>query len=193
MTTKEPTTRGRPRAFDTDDALERSMTLFWRHGFNATTTRTLETELGISQSSLYNAFGSKERLFDQALAQYQERLDRVVLSHLDKANPDRQSIIDFLSAVFSWISHDDHPGCLVLNTSAEGIDDAGRMIAYRARLRDLFRPALRTFTEDDRLVESRSELLVAAVLGLNISARSGAHREELEQLVNGIKDQVAAW
>lgn len=169
------------------------MTLFWRHGFNATTTRTLETELGISQSSLYNAFGSKEQLFEQAVDQYQQRLDEVVLSHLDRPDPDRAAIIDFLTAVVSWIGNTEHPGCLVLNTAAESSDDAGRMHAYRARLRDLFRPALRSFTPDEADVEARSELLVAAVLGLNISARSGAGPDELEQLSAGIKHQVASW
>lgn len=193
MTSTDAISRGRPRAFDTDQALERSMLLFWRHGFNATTTRTLENELGISQSSLYNAFGSKEQLFGQAIAYYERRLDEVVLSHLDRPEPDRAAIIDFLSAVLEWISQDDHPGCLVLNYAAESQDGKVRMRAYRARLRELFGPALQTFTDEAQDIEARTELLVAAVLGLNISARSGADPDELQQLAAGIKRQVTLW
>ena len=193
MTTKDRVSRGRPRAFDTDEVLQRSMLLFWRHGFNATTMRTLEDELGISQSSLYNAFGSKEQLFGQTIAYYERRLDEVVLSHLDRPEPDRDAIIDFLSAVLEWISQEDHPGCLVLNYASESQDGLIRMRAYRARLRELFRPALRTFTNDAQEVETRTELLVAAVLGLNISASSGTDPDELEQLTTGIKHQVTMW
>lgn len=193
MNTKDRTTRGRPRAFDTDEALDRSMTLFWRLGFNATTTRTLETELGISQSSLYNAFGSKEQLFAQAIDHYQGKLDEVVLSFLDRAEPDREAILDFLAAVVSWINDVDHPGCLVLNYAAECEGGAVRMQAYRARIRDLLRPALKSFTPDADEVEARSELLLAAILGLNISARSGADPDELERIAAGIKRQVSAW
>ena len=193
MATSEGTTRGRPRAFDTDDALDRSMTVFWRLGFNATTTRVLENELGISQSSLYNAFGSKEELFEQAIDHYQNQLDRVVLAHLDRPDPSRESIIDFVDAVVEWIRDDDHRGCLVLNYATESEEGTERMRAYRARLRDLFRPALLTFTTDPADVEARTEVLVAAILGLNISARSGADAAELRQLGQGIQRQVATW
>ena len=169
------------------------MELFWRLGFNATTTRVLEHELGISQSSLYNAFGSKDELFTQAIDHYQDRLDQAVLSHLDQPRPSRASIIAFFDAVVRWIGNDKHRGCLVLNFATESTAGIARMRAYRARLRDLFRPALQSFTTNDAEVEARTELLVASVLGLNISARNGAALAELEQLSQGIKRQVAAW
>ena len=73
-------------------------------------------------------------------------------------------------------------------------EDGGKLVTnYRKHLRKLFRPALRTFTTDEDDVETRTELLVLAVLGLNISARSGANRAELRRLSNGIKRQVATW
>lgn len=193
MTTVEQAMRGRPRAFDTGEVLERAVNLFWRLGFNGTTTRALETELGISQSSLYNAFGSKEQLFDQAVEHYQSQLDATVLAKLDRPDPNRVSIIEFLTAVVEWIQHKDHPGCLVLNFAAESEEGGQRVTTYRKRLRRLLRPALRSFTTDEEDVEARTELLVVAVLGLNISARSGAGRSELKRLSDGIKRQVAAW
>lgn len=186
-------TRGRPRAFDTEEILDASMGVFWKQGYAGTTTRILEQSLGISQSSLYNAFGSKEKLFDQVVTRYEQQLDATVLVHLDRPDPDRAAIIDFLHALVAWIHHDDHSGCLVLNLSAEGGDDIGRMQVYRDRLRQLLGAPVRSFTEDAAEAEARTELLIAAILGLNISAQGGTDRAELNRLCDGIRHQVEAW
>ena len=53
-----PRGRGRPRAFDRDEALTRAMHLFWRKGFAATSIAELTAAMGIGSSSLYAAFGS---------------------------------------------------------------------------------------------------------------------------------------
>ena len=74
--------RGRPRTFDTDRVLDDAMDLFWRRGYRSTTTRDLEASLGVTQSSLYHAFGSKAQLLDRALARYQTRLDHELLGPL---------------------------------------------------------------------------------------------------------------
>lgn len=191
--TVEPSTRGRPRAFNTDKVLAHAVDLFWCLGYHGTTTRVLETELGISQSSLYNAFTSKDHLFDQVLERYQNQLNATVLAKLDRPDPDRESILEFFTALVAWIQNKDHPGCLVLNFSVES-EEGGKLVTnYRKQLRKLLRPALRTFTTDEDDVEARTELLVLAALGLNISARSGANRAELRRLGNGIKRQVATW
>ena len=52
---------GRPREFDTEQAVARAMQLFWRQGYEGTSLTDLTEELGITRPSLYAAFGSKER------------------------------------------------------------------------------------------------------------------------------------
>jgi len=64
---------GRPREFDIDKALERAMELFWRQGYEGTSLSDLTRELGLSRTSLYAAFGSKEALFLKALDLYEVR------------------------------------------------------------------------------------------------------------------------
>ena len=54
---------GRPRAFDTDLALDQAMQLFWRKGFLGTSLSDLTEAMGINRPSLYAAFGNKEALF----------------------------------------------------------------------------------------------------------------------------------
>ena len=59
--------RGRPRAFDRDQALETALELFWRQGYEGTSVADLTAALGIKPPSLYAAFGSKEGLYLEAL------------------------------------------------------------------------------------------------------------------------------
>ncbi|MEK8103925.1 TetR/AcrR family transcriptional regulator [Micromonospora sp. M12] len=64
--------RGRPRAFDRATALHRAMEVFWRVGYEGASMVDLTTAMGIGSPSLYAAFGSKEALFREAVALYNE-------------------------------------------------------------------------------------------------------------------------
>src|SRR3546814_19449373 len=64
---------GRPAEFDRDAALEVAMLAFWREGFKETSVKALSERLGITRSSFYNAFGSQEAMFLEALDRYLER------------------------------------------------------------------------------------------------------------------------
>jgi len=46
--------------------------LFWAHGYEATSTRDLVRATGLTQPSLYNAFGHQRGLFPSALEHYLE-------------------------------------------------------------------------------------------------------------------------
>ena len=58
---------GRPRAFDTEQALEQAMKVFWRLGYEGASLSELTRAMGINSPSLYAAFGSKEGLFKAVL------------------------------------------------------------------------------------------------------------------------------
>src|ERR1700747_525974 len=64
--------RGRPRAFDTDVALERAMHVFWAKGYQGASLSNLTRARRINRPSLYAAFGNKEQLFRKALDRYMD-------------------------------------------------------------------------------------------------------------------------
>ena len=61
---------GRPTSFNRDEAIETVMQEMWRNGYEANTVKALSERLGITRSSYYNAFGSREALFKLALEKY---------------------------------------------------------------------------------------------------------------------------
>ena len=64
--------RGRPAVFDRAVALQAAMKLFWERGYEGTSFDDLIAAMGISASSFYNSFGSKEALYCEATRSYLE-------------------------------------------------------------------------------------------------------------------------
>ncbi len=78
---------GRTKEFVVEEALERARDIFWSQGFEGTSLSDLTEGMGIQRASLYDTFGSKAELFQQAFAQYQElgyqKLERLLSAGTD--------------------------------------------------------------------------------------------------------------
>ena len=194
-------TRGRPRTFDADEALERAMRMFWRHGYRATTTRHLERALGIGQSSIAHAFGSKERLLDGALARYEARLERELLGPLRDGGEGLVAVDAFLSGLADWLTADGTRGCLIGRMLAEADPPqavvAPHLDAYRVALREALGAALGRAAAAGEIgsgqVASRVDLLVGTVLGCNLAVQAGFGADEVRALIGGARAEVGRW
>ncbi|WP_227679846.1 TetR/AcrR family transcriptional regulator [Psychrobacter frigidicola] len=70
----------RATIYNQQDLLEGTLHLFWQKGFHATSLKDLEKALDMRPSSIYEAFGSKDGLFQEAL-DYYARKAMVELDH----------------------------------------------------------------------------------------------------------------
>ena len=59
---------GRAKQYDRSQLLDRAISLFRRQGFHGTTTAQLVAALEVNRKSMYAEFGSKQGLFEAALA-----------------------------------------------------------------------------------------------------------------------------
>jgi general secretion pathway protein D len=64
----------RPREFDEDAALDRAMDVFWRQGYQGTSTDDLMQAMGIGRGSFYNTFGSKRDVYLRTLDRCRDRI-----------------------------------------------------------------------------------------------------------------------
>ena len=71
-TKNERRARGRPRAYDADDALSNATDAFWLGGYSGTSLDTLSDATGMNRPSLYAAFGDKHALYLNTLDRYVE-------------------------------------------------------------------------------------------------------------------------
>jgi AcrR family transcriptional regulator len=111
---------GRPRGFDEQAVLATAMQLFYKHGYNGTSSRMLQQATGLTAPSLYNSFGTKRDLFLATLKRYIEFTLNYIFVDLaggTKGIDDLEAMLDQL-----WIAIEapERPlGCLVLNTRNE--------------------------------------------------------------------------
>lgn len=120
---------GRPRQFDEQATLDAAMLLFWRQGYEATSLAELREVTGLSSASLYNAFGSKEGLFERVVAHYVQRSGSVmslVASSAGMLVPDALDRLLHVS-VDEQLDVSHPPGCLVALSATVGPgEDGGR-------------------------------------------------------------------
>lgn len=85
----------RQRAFDKNEVIRHAMQLFWTQGYQATSIRDLKEAMGISSSSMYEAFGDKRGVYLAALALFCE-LERQRIIEVAASSPTPQLFIEHL-------------------------------------------------------------------------------------------------
>lgn len=194
-------TRGRPRTFLPEAVLDEAMAAFWRHGYQCTRLEEIEEPLGLSRSSLYHQFGSKEQLFHLVLERYLDRLLAAWIHPMRDGDGGVDDVVTFLRRLDRQVrSREPAPGCLLVNSMAEfGGRDAevhrlqGR---YLRELREAVAAALDRAAARGEIgadVGWRADLVVEAVLGISLAARGGAPVAGVRRLVAALRTQVEQW
>lgn len=180
----------RPREFDEAAVLDAATDRFWRDGYEATSVRDLAARMGITGTSLYNAFGDKRSLFRRALERYVERSMRARIARLEATLPPKAAVRAFVAEIAER-SLDDRArrGCLLVNSALEIAPhdrEIGAEIADRLReIESFFRRAVTAAQADgsvphDRRPEDLARLLLGVTLGIRVLARSIPNRALIE-------------
>jgi TetR/AcrR family transcriptional repressor of nem operon len=110
----------RTKEFETDEIADAAMHVFWRHGYAATSVQDLVEGTGLSRSSLYSTFQSKQGLYQKALQRYEllTTLNNVKL--LSGTGSPKELIRQLLiNVVEDELNDTEHKGCLVANACLE--------------------------------------------------------------------------
>lgn len=197
--TAAPPTRGRPRSFDREQALDAAMRVFWAKGFGGASMSDLTGAMGIASPSLYAAFGSKEALFKEAIDHYVAIHSEGFWGVMDLPTA-RESVEGLLRNAASVFSAPDVPnGCMVIQTAAEDGDLSPELAASLCELRasnaeTLMRRLQRGIAEGDVApttdIRAVADFYATIHKGLSLSAKGGAGADELNSVVTSA---MAAW
>ncbi|WP_025599385.1 TetR/AcrR family transcriptional regulator [Burkholderia sp. WSM2230] len=187
----------RPRGFDEKEVLEAASATFWLKGYEATSTRDLVKCTGLTQPSLYNAFGDKRGLYLRALEHYLDCSLRERIRRLESTMPPAEAITGFFDETIERSVSDPHKrGCMLVNSALEitSEDEAFRKLVATeiAEMREFFRRCLvaaqkkksgtlpKTISADEAAAH-----LLATVLGMRVLARVDPQRAVLTSAVAG--------
>ena len=110
----------RKKAYNPDEVLEKAMHTFWQNGYEGTSVRLLEKEMGINQFSIYASFGNKQELFIAVLKKYKNHVGATFLKELKDSAGRLADIRKFLVDYSNAVREGKHAnGCLMVNTSLE--------------------------------------------------------------------------
>jgi len=182
----------RVKLFDKDDVLKKAMLLFWDKGYHATSIQDLVTALGINRGSLYDTFGGKKNLFEQALALYCNHNIKITREFLQSEESVKLAIKK-LFQVFIDDSVEDKKGCFVVNTTTELSceDDIinAALLHNKDNFEAMFCECLKKGQESgeisqDKDIKSLSYMIYVLFSGIRVVARLEKDNQRLHKLSN---------
>ena len=189
----------RSKDFDPTNAVDDSLEVFWKWGYNAASMEHLAAATGLSRSSIYSEFGSKRGLFDKALERYIE-IFIATMQPLHEGGI--ESIISFFSDLKGSVFLNPEFGCLVVNVRSEfPANDAGfrrTCLRYEESMASGFESALATADRLGELAEStdlrlRVSQLSLMLLGLFGYARGNLNADTTAKRAEALVAEVENW
>ncbi len=190
---------GRPRKFDTEQALESAMQQFWRVGYEATSLQDLLEVMSLSKSSLYQTFGSKHELFLRSIDFYQHSSSEELQATLDNSSTSKAFLKSFLENVIAESTSRNKKGCLLVNTINE-LANRDKAVSKAVsngldNMACVFRNAVECGKKEGAIKSSTStddlvNYIITNVCGLRTLVKSGADKSALLSVVNMIMKTV---
>ena len=178
------------------------MRLFWAKGFLGVSLPDLQERTGLSRSSLYNSFGSKQEVFEQALDRYRQAMGEQMCHPLEEGERGLDDLLAFFdSAARMFTGQKKETGCLMVNSMVEfGGTDAAvakHQAKHLERLRGAIGAALDRAIALGEIpsagVEAKRDLVLSLVLGVTVAARAGIGHANVVALIDSVRTQIRAW
>jgi AcrR family transcriptional regulator len=183
--------RGRPRAFNTQHALDAAMMLFWRHGYEGASVSMLAEAMDINAPSLYAAFGNKEALFRKALNRYIDEHAKYLRIALAQPTARDVAAEAFRGAINMVMKKGNPDGCLLVHGALAGSPECDvirhELSARRASVEALVQQRFERARKEGDLPASvrpvqLARYLMTMIWGLSVQAAGGANPAKLKDV-----------
>lgn len=173
----EDTIMARKKEYIEEEVIEKAMNLFWQNGYETTSVRMLEKEMGINQFSMYSSFGSKQGVFLESIKCYKKKLSGI-LSKLEESSKGAEAIKQFFYDFLEISSESKQKrGCLLVNTATELGEDGDKQILseiweFVEKRKALFIAKLKSdSSKSDQTISRQVNYLLIAQQGLAVASK----------------------
>lgn len=169
------------------------MQVFWTRGYEATSVGDLIKATGIGRQSMYDTFGDKHALYLASLDRYVQLYGDQVAKAVANDQPVRKQLRDMFGQLINFTVADPSKSCLLLSAAAERCPHDRAVQRRFGANTEVMEKALTARFERARhsgeiaahhVPRALAKFFVNAVNGMQISAKSGADRETLEQVAD---------
>jgi len=103
-----------------DELVRKALSIFYRDGFHATGMDTLAAETGVSKTSMYKHFRTKEELILAVLRLRDEQFCNRIFRRMEElADTPRAQLLALFDALAEWFAEPGFQGCMFVKASAE--------------------------------------------------------------------------
>jgi AcrR family transcriptional regulator len=185
--------RGRPPAFNHEEALEKAMQTFWTYGYEGTSMAALIEAMDMNKPSIYAAFGNKEALFNKALDKYVAGPSAFVRDAIAEPTAYLAAKKFLTKAVELLTQQRNQRGCMIvqgaLSCGPEAEMIQKKLISYRSSIEENFKKRFDLAKANADLPEDTNTSALAKYVatihqGISVQASSGASNEELIGVVD---------
>ncbi|WP_034919138.1 TetR/AcrR family transcriptional regulator [Erwinia sp. 9145] len=187
--------RGRPKTFNREAAIDKALELFWRHGYEATSLSDLVEATGAKAPTLYAEFTNKQGMFRAVLERYNEKFGEQRKAAL--ACPERsvaEGIEHYFRATAVCFTDGKKPsGCFFICTSTALSADATEVaemlheqsLSQENHLKAFLLARQKTGELDAETdINALSAWLGCILQGMSVRARAGTTRAELDSIID---------
>lgn len=184
--------RGRPKQYDKQQVIAAAMQVFWTKGLSATSLDDLSTAMNMNRPSIYNAFGSKENIYLEALNTFNTALDQTLATTLGSTAEFQTGLLNFYyQAINVYCEGDVQLGCFMACTApAEAISHVEIQTALNKMVSELDQKisvCIQQAMNNGQLTNVSEPLLMAKMIqgtlqSFALRARAGETKSQLRKL-----------
>lgn len=173
----------RKKQYIESEVIEKAMHLFWQKGYESTSVRMLEKEMGINQFSMYSSFGSKQGVFIESIKCYKSKLQCIV----DKLKADPNGIEGVKQYFYDFIAFskekEERKGCLLVSTISEfgnGLEPMvlEEIVNFTNKLKGIFRDKLAFDKQKDaETLAKQANYLLISLQGLTVASKISSQKD----------------
>jgi AcrR family transcriptional regulator len=190
--------RGRPRAFITEEVLDRVRAVFMEKGFAGASLDDLAAAAGLNRPSLYAAFGDKEQLYIAALRFYGARSIAGLEAILGAPGGIEKRLANVYNTAIDLYTAPPHkPGCMIVGTAAvEAVSHPAIAAVANELLAAIEKSLERAFAASDLPGKpspaARARMAGAILYAIAIRARLGTRARALRAFAASMVPTICA-